>query len=77
VKWVDNFDREKIPISLIQSSCVLDPNILNRRMTLGEIANAMGHKYIYEQIFKNDDGNFICRQIFNFGSNINAKFLID
>jgi hypothetical protein len=55
IKWVENFDREKISISDIQNSCVLDPNILNRRMTLGEIANAMGHKYIYEQIFKNDD----------------------
>jgi hypothetical protein len=55
VKWVENFDREKISIPLIQSSCSLNPQILNRRMTLGEIANAMGHKYIYQQIFKDDD----------------------
>ena len=55
VKWVENFDREKIPIKLIQATCSLNPQILNRRMTLGEIANGMGHKYIYQQIFKNDD----------------------
>ena len=55
VKWVENFDREKIPISLIQETCSLNPQILNRRMTLGEIANGMAHKYIYQQIFKNDD----------------------
>ena len=55
IKWIDNFDRETIPTELIQNSCILNPKILNRRMTLGEIANAMGHKYIYQQILDNDE----------------------
>jgi hypothetical protein len=55
IKWVENFDRETIPIADIQNSCILNPLILNRRMTLGEIANAMGHKYIYQQILENDN----------------------
>jgi len=55
IKWVENFDRETIPIELIQNSCAVNPSVLNRRMTLGEIANAMGHKYIYQQILDNDE----------------------
>lgn len=55
IKWIEQFDREDISIECIQDNCVLNPKILNRRMTLGEIANGIGHKYIYEQILKNDE----------------------
>lgn len=55
IKWIDFFDRENISVEEIQENCILNPIVLNRRMTLGEIANGMGHKYIYEQILANDE----------------------
>lgn len=55
VKWIENFDRETLTDEHINESCVLNPNILNRRMTLAEIANGLAHKYIYQQILQNDN----------------------
>ena len=55
IKWIENFDRETISDELIQNTCTLNPIVLNRRMTLPEIANGLGHKYIYEQILAHDE----------------------
>jgi GR25 family glycosyltransferase involved in LPS biosynthesis len=55
IKWIENFDRETLEPEKIQNECILNPLVLNRRMTLGEIANGMAHKYIYQQILENDE----------------------
>ena len=54
IKWIENFDTETLEPEKIQNECILNPLVLNRRMTLGEIANGMAHKYIYQQILEND-----------------------
>ena len=55
IRWVDNFDREYITVDEIKKNCIMNPMILNRFMTLGEIANAMGHRYILREIAKNNE----------------------
>lgn len=54
INWVENFDRENITDQKIRESCVLNLNILNRFMTLPEIANGLAHIDTIEKI---RDGN--------------------
>lgn len=54
INWVDNFDRENIKEDKIKESCIFNVNILNRFMTLPEIANGLAHVDTIEKI---RDGN--------------------
>ena len=44
IRWVENYDREKIAFSSHYSS------IINRNMSRGEIANMMAHESVFKQI---------------------------
>jgi len=50
IKWIENFDRENLTPEIIQNSCILNPSVLNRLLTMGEIANGLAHTYVLEQI---------------------------
>ena len=55
INWVDNFDRENIKDEKIKESCILNPDIINRFMTLPEIANGLAHIDTIEKIRDGDD----------------------
>lgn len=55
IKWVEQFDREIITQEIINSEFTYDANVLNRVLTMGEIANGLAHRYIYNQIYENDE----------------------
>ena len=55
IVWVTQFDREDILPETIQNSFMVNPSILPRRQTIGEVANNLGHRYIQEQIRDNDN----------------------
>jgi GR25 family glycosyltransferase involved in LPS biosynthesis len=55
INWIENFDRENLSVEMIQNSCAVNPNILNRFLTIGEIANGLAHTFVLEEILKNDE----------------------
>lgn len=55
IKWVEQFDREIITQEIINSEFVYDANVLSRVLTIGEMANGLAHRYIYNQILENDE----------------------
>jgi GR25 family glycosyltransferase involved in LPS biosynthesis len=79
IRWIDNFDRENISPETIQNECVIDMRVLKRRLTLGEIANAMGHKYIYQQILHNDNIALVLEDDTSFKNNFidNLTFVLN
>jgi len=48
--WVTEFDREILTQEIIQENYKYDPNILQRPMTLAEIANGMAHNWVIRKI---------------------------
>lgn len=58
IEWVEKFDREILTRELIMDNFVFNPRIMNRVITIGEIANGMGHNYILEKISESC-GNFL------------------
>ena len=55
INWVENFDREIIKDEKIKDSCIFNPDILNRYMTLPEIANGLAHIDTIEKIRDNSN----------------------
>ena len=55
INWVENFDREDISEEKIKESCVFNPDILPRFMTLAEIANGLAHIDTIEKIRDSGD----------------------
>jgi GR25 family glycosyltransferase involved in LPS biosynthesis len=55
INWVDNFDRENISEHKIKNSCIFNPDVLNRFMTLPEIANGLAHIDTIEKIRDSND----------------------
>lgn len=48
--WIDQFDREILTKEMIQQNYVYNPYILGRYITMGEIANGIGHNYILQNL---------------------------
>lgn len=48
--WVDNYDRENITDDIKDKYYKYDPNILNRYLTSGEIANCIAHLNVLQSI---------------------------
>lgn len=55
IKWVEQFDREVLTAEIINNEFEYDPVVLDRKLTLGEMANGLSHRYIYNQIYENDE----------------------
>ena len=55
INWIQQFDRENISTDIIDSLYRFDVRVLNRPLTIAEIANAIAHKFILKQIESNDE----------------------
>jgi len=55
INWIQHFDRENISFDFIESSYRFDVRVLDRQLTIAEIANAIAHKFILKQILSNDE----------------------
>jgi hypothetical protein len=53
--WMENCNREDLTSDWIQNNCAINPKVLNRRLSLAEIANAYCFKLIFKEIEKNDE----------------------
>ncbi len=54
IKWVEDFDREKLSLEFIQNNVALNMTVFPRRMTLPEIANGLGYRETFKKIVKED-----------------------
>jgi GR25 family glycosyltransferase involved in LPS biosynthesis len=53
--WVEHFDRENITPEMIQKNFAYQPHIMQRHLSMAEIANGIAHNYIIEQVASKHD----------------------